>query len=65
MTDSNGLRGAIVAAGLTIGKLAEIIGMSRYSLTMKIDNEREFKASEIDKIVVALKLPDRQLFFSK
>lgn len=47
MTDSNALREWIKARGLKLNAIATAIGITPYSLQKKIDNETEFKASEI------------------
>ena len=48
MTDTTTLRSIITNSGLKYKAIAEIMGLTPYSLQMKIDNETEFKASEID-----------------
>lgn len=50
MTDTRALRTAIKAAGLTYKKIAQALGIAAYTLQMKIDNDTEFKVSEVDKI---------------
>ena len=47
MTDSVALREWIHRHGLKYNAIAAIIGITPYSLQKKIDNETEFKASEI------------------
>ena len=47
MTNTLGLRAAIVASGKTREEIAEYMGISAYSLHKKIHNITEFKASEI------------------
>lgn len=54
MTDTIALRSVIAESGLKYKALAEIMGLSPYTLQMKIDNESEFKASEIDALANAL-----------
>lgn len=46
MTDSKLLREYIKRAGLKLQFVAEQLGLSRFALQMKIDNESEFKVSE-------------------
>lgn len=60
MTDTNALRSAIVDSGLKYKALAEIMGLSPYALQMKIDNESEFKASEIDTLANTLGMDMQQ-----
>lgn len=47
MTDSIELRKVIADRGISIKRIAEILGLSAYGLTLKIDGKREFKASEV------------------
>ena len=47
MTDSKGLREWIRDHGLKLGFIAKELGITTYSLQRKIDNQTEFKASEI------------------
>lgn len=60
MTDTNALRAVIADSGLKYKALAEIMGLSPYALQMKIDNETEFKASEIDTLANALGMDMQQ-----
>lgn len=55
MTDTYRLKLEIHNAGLKYYKIAEKLGLTRYSLKKKIENDSEFKASEI---VVLTKLLD-------
>ncbi len=41
------VRGAIAEAGLTQQKVADALGISRYSYTLKLKGKNEFKASEL------------------
>ena len=48
--------------------IAEIMGLTPYALQMKIDNETEFKASEIDTLANTLGMDMQQrdsIFFCK
>lgn len=47
MTDTEMLRGWIETKGLKYKSIAAFMGITPYSLQKKIDNETEFKASEI------------------
>lgn len=47
MTDSDLLREIIQEKGLKYQFLAKKMGLTPYGLSLKIDNENEFKASEI------------------
>lgn len=68
MTDTIALRSVIAESGLKYKALAEIMGLSPYTLQMKIDNESEFKASEIDALANALGMDMQQrdsIFFAE
>ena len=68
MTDTIALRSVIAESGLKYKALAEIMGLSPYTLQMKIDNEPEFKASEIDALANALGMDMQQrdsIFFCR
>jgi DNA-binding Xre family transcriptional regulator len=65
MTDTFELEKQIKMNGFTKKALAEMLGISVQALDSKIKNLTEFKASEIEKICVALHLPNRDIFFCK
>ena len=68
MTDTNALRSIIAYSGLKYKSIAEIMGLTPYALQMKIDNETEFKASEIDTLANTLGMDMQQrdsIFFCK
>ena len=48
MTDTRALRAAIEASGLKYKAIAKEMGISAYALQLKIDNNSEFKVSEVD-----------------
>ena len=60
MTDTNALRSIIADSGLKYKAIAEIMGLTPYALQMKIDNETEFKASEIDTLANTLGMDMQQ-----
>ena len=67
MTDSAALRNAVNKAGLKYGKIASEMGISSYTLQKKIDNETEFKASEIVRLSSLLSLSESErsaIFFT-
>ena len=64
MTDTLKLKGAIVMAGLKRKEVAEALNISMPTLDRKIYNKREFKASEIDKLVKLLNLENADIFFT-
>ena len=47
MTNTVMLRERISESGLKLQYIAEKLGISRYALSMKLDNRREFKTSEV------------------
>ena len=68
MTDTTTLRSIIANSGLKYKAIAEIMGLTPYSLQMKIDNETEFKASEIDTLANTLGMDMQQrdsIFFAR
>ena len=56
MTDTNKLKAALALKGMTAGDLADMIGMSRQSISYKMNNIREFRVKEIIAISEALNL---------
>ena len=48
MTDTIALRSRIKASGYRLGYIAERLGISTYTLQRKIDNNSEFRVSEVD-----------------
>lgn len=68
MTDTKKLRAAIKRSGASITFLAGFIGVSRECFYHKMNNETEFKASEIVRLTTALRLTREQrdeIFFAK
>lgn len=67
MTDTKLLRFHIAKSGFKLAFLAEQLGISRQSLQKKIDNDTEFKASEVDGLSRLLNLSvaeKEQVFFA-
>ena len=56
MTDTVMLEKVISDSGIKKGHLAMLVGINSYTLAMKINNEREFKASEIDTLCKILNI---------
>ena len=56
MTNSAALRARIKKSGFKLGYIAEKIGITAYTLQKKIDNETEFKVSEVDCLAKLLNL---------
>ena len=67
MTDTKALRERIEEKGLKLKAIAEKLGITPYCLQRKIENENEFKVSEVDKLSVMLGLTleeTRAIFFA-
>ena len=56
MTNTLKLRALLVENNLTNEDIAKKLGISKQSFSMKINNKREFKASEINKLSALLNL---------
>lgn len=56
MTDTKLLRNLIEASGLKYNYIAKKLDLSAYGLKLKIENDNEFKASEITKFCEILSL---------
>ena len=68
MTDTVNLRKAIDGKGIKYKYLALQLGLSPYGLQRKIENDAEFKISEVDKLSEILNFSIRQkdnIFFAK
>ena len=68
MTDTIRLNKAIAESGITIVAIAKKIGISREGLYKKINNDTEFKASEISAMKKILRLTNEErdkIFFAK
>ena len=67
MTNTIMLEKIIFDAGIKKGRLASLVGINSYTLALKINNEREFKASEIDALckILGINVEKRmQIFFA-
>ena len=65
MVNTNKLKGAIVAMGLTQEKVANCLGISARGLNNKITNKNEFTASEMEKLIKLLNIEDiMPIFFA-
>lgn len=60
MTNTKLLKEVISIKGLKLGYIANVLGISRHSLHKKIENNTEFKASEIKKLSIILSLTAEQ-----
>ena len=56
MTNTLKLRALLVENNLTNEDIAKKLGISKQSFSMKINNKREFKVSEINKLSLLLNL---------
>lgn len=68
MTDTARLRACIEAKGLKLKYVAKVLGISGYSLSMKIENDSEFKVSEVDALanLLGLSLVEKdEIFFCR
>ena len=68
MTDTKALRTAIEKTGMKYKFIAEELGLSTYGLQLKIENDNEFKISEVDKLSELLHLTILEkdaIFFAK
>lgn len=65
MTDTKALRERILAKGLKFKAIADELGITPYCLQRKINNENEFKVSEVDKLstMLGLSLYETQAIF--
>ena len=60
MTDSITCELAVTKARISKGAIANALGISRMSLTRKINNVTEFKANEISLLKTILHLDDKE-----
>ena len=67
MTDTNAVRKIIKDKGLKYSYIAERIGITPYSLQLKIDNKREFTVTQVTKLCDLLHITSltrrQELFF--
>lgn len=63
MTDTNKLKAKIVESGLTQAKVAKMLGISCQSLSYKINNKVDFKATEINNLCGILGILNKDDYF--
>lgn len=63
MTDTNKLKAKIVESGLTQAKVAKMLGISCQSLSYKINNKVDFKATEINCLCRILDISNKDDYF--
>ena len=56
MTNTIQLRTYIDHQGIKLGHIASVLGMSSSTLRQKLNNEREFKVSEAERLAALLEL---------
>ena len=61
MTNTGKLQGKMREAGISIERLAQIVGISRTGLFNKIHGKKEFRVSEVYKVAKALCISDEEL----
>lgn len=67
MTDTKKLKERIQNKGLKYGYVASYLGITPYGLRKKIENDTEFKASEIKKLYELLDISEKErtkIFFA-
>ena len=67
MLNANKLKGKIVERGMTVSKLASLVGMDPGTLYRKINETTSFTINEVDKITSELNLSTSEamdIFFS-
>ena len=68
MVNVNKLKGKIVEKGLSVEKVAEIMGIDRSTLYRKLSNSADISIKDADRIVKALNLTSMEgssIFFSQ
>lgn len=61
MTNTPKLKAIMVEREYTQADLAKLLNMSEQTLNYKINNKREFKASEIQALIQILQIPTEQV----
>jgi len=61
MTNKKLLRSKLILAEMTDGELAEKLGISRQSVSQKLNGHRQFNSNEISKIAHILKLEPKEV----
>ncbi|MCE5342637.1 MAG: helix-turn-helix domain-containing protein [Eubacteriales bacterium] len=65
MTNTLKLRALMLEKGFTQGQLAKTLGISEQAMNQKINNKREFKASEIATLLEVLSVENiGEVFFN-
>ncbi len=61
MTNTPKLKAIMVEKGYTQADLAKLLNISEQTMNYKINNRREFKASEIQMLIKILEIPSEQV----
>lgn len=61
MTNTTLLKELIAKKGLKLKYVADYLGLSAYGLSKKINNEQEFKVSEVNALCELLNIKDLEL----
>lgn len=62
-TNTSKLKARIIEMGLTQEQIAKILNISYQTLSYKINNKTDFKASEIQTLCEILKITDKDKYF--
>ncbi len=63
MTATNLLKAKLIEMGYRQEDIADILNISSQSFSYKLNNKREFKASEIDTLCSVLKIQNKDAYF--
>lgn len=62
-TNTRKLKAKMVECGVSASELSQIIGISRQSFSMKLNNKADFRATEIKTICDVLRIDDVTPYF--
>ena len=63
MTNTKKLKRRIVEAGMSVNSVAEMIGISRASLSRRINNKGYFTVNEINELCEVLDINNKDTYF--
>jgi transcriptional regulator with XRE-family HTH domain len=63
LTATNLLKAKLIEMGYRQEDIADILNISSQSFSYKLNNKREFKASEIDTLCSVLKIQNKDAYF--